>query len=156
MRILIDGDGCPVVPLVLKAAQKHDIPVILVWDEAHLSQWPGVETVTVSKGADSADFYIVNRAAKGDVVVTQDYGLAAMCLAKQAYPLHQDGMAYTAQNMDGLLAQRHVAKKIRQGGGRLKGPKKRTPAQDKQFMESLEHLLIQLLDQEKERVSKSL
>lgn len=141
MRILIDGDGCPVVGLALKAAAQRGIPVTLVCDQAHAFSDGGMEVIRVLKGADSADFALVNRAGPGDVVVTQDYGLAAMCLAKKALAIRQDGLVYTGENMDGLLAQRHEAKKIRRGGGRLKGPKKRTPDQDKQFWEAFTRLL---------------
>ena len=85
--------------------------------------------------------WIRDRVKPGDVVVTQDYGLAAMCLARNARVLSQDGMEYTADNIDGLLLARHTAKKIRSGGGRLKGPKKRTKAQDEAYAAALNKLL---------------
>lgn len=94
-----------------------------------------------SKGADSVDFALVNLVRPGDVVVTQDYGLAAMCLARSALALNQDGMEYTADNIDALLLARHTAKKIRNAGGRLKGPAKRTAAQDEDFSAALVRLL---------------
>lgn len=97
--------------------------------------------MTVSKGADSVDFALVNRLAPGDVVITQDYGLAAMCLAKRAKVLHQDGMRYSPDNIDALLLARHTARKIRQAGGRLRGSAKRKPEQDRAFEEALERLL---------------
>ena len=100
----------------------------------------GATTITVSKGADSVDFALVNRIHAGDLVVTQDYGLAAMCLSKQAIPIHQDGMVYTDDNIEGLLFFRAAAKKIRNAGGRLKGAPKRTKEQDKAFAAALERL----------------
>ena len=113
MRLLIDADACPVVDRAIDAAARRNIPVTLVCDDAHQMSRAHAETVTVSRGADSADFALVNLTHRGDIVVTQDYGLAAMCLAKGARILHQDGREYTDQNIDGLLAFRHEAKKFR-------------------------------------------
>ena len=97
--------------------------------------------MTVSKGADSVDFALVNRVEPGDIAVTQDYGLAAMCLAKRALPLSQDGLLYTEENIGTLLQSRYAAQKIRRSGGRLKGPKKRTSEQDAAFERTLRRLL---------------
>ncbi len=141
MRVLIDADGCPVVDLAVELCRRHGTPCLLFCDTAHVFVKPGAETITVSQGADSADFALVNRAAAGDVVVTQDYGLAAMCLARGAVPVSQDGMVYSDDNIDGLLSQRHTAKKVRRAGGRLKGPHKRLPEQDQQFLETFSGLL---------------
>ena len=95
----------------------------------------------VEKGADSVDFKIVNLVGEGDIVVTQDYGLAAMCLARKAIPVSQNGLVYTDKNIDQLLFTRYVSKKIRNAGGRMKGPSKRTPEQDKAFEAVLERLI---------------
>ena len=138
MEIWIDADGCPVTALTAALAQQYKIPCTILCDTAHVLQYPGAKTITVSKGADSVDFALVNRVQKGDLVVTQDYGLAAMCLARQAYAMHQDGGQYTPDNMDGLLAARHTARCIRRQGGRLRGAPKRTPAQDQAFCRALE------------------
>lgn len=129
------------VDLAIAAARWRGVPCLLICDTAHVLDRPGAETITVSKGPDSADLALVNRAQAGDVVVTQDYGLAAMCLAKGARALNQDGLVYTAENIDGLLAQRHMAKKVRAAGGRLKGPHRREKAQDTAFQQALERLL---------------
>jgi uncharacterized protein YaiI (UPF0178 family) len=87
------------------------------------------------------DFALVNLVQKSDVVVTQDYGLTAMCLARDAVPVHQNGMIYTNDNIDALLHQRHAAQKIRRGGGRLKGPPKRGAEEDRAFETALENIL---------------
>ena len=142
MKILIDADGCPVVDSTLACARQKGIEVLLICDTAHYFEREGAKTITVSKGADSADFRLVNLIEKGDLVITQDYGLAAMALAKQAVVLNQDGMRYTADNIDALLLARHTARKIRRGGGRLKGPAKRTKAQDDAFREALCAVLV--------------
>jgi hypothetical protein len=143
MKILIDADGCPVVEVALRCARRRGVEVLLICDTAHFFEREGAQTVTVSKGADSADFRLVNMIKPCDLVVTQDYGLAAMALARQAVVLNQDGMRYTDDNIDALLLARHTARKIRMGGGRLKGPPKRTQAQDEAFQEALCALLAQ-------------
>lgn len=138
IRILIDADGCPVVDRALLLAKKYEIEAIIICDTAHVFEKEGAETVVVPKGADSVDFRLVNMARQGDIVITQDYGLAAMCLAKGAVPINQNGMLYTERNIDSLLSFRHISKKIRAGGGRLKGPPKRTREQNEAFSSALE------------------
>ncbi|MEG1578983.1 MAG: DUF188 domain-containing protein, partial [Oscillospiraceae bacterium] len=103
MRILIDADGCPVVDIAISVAREHQIECLLLCDTSHVFEKPGVQTLTFSKGADSVDFALVNLLHPGDLVITQDYGLAAMCLARKARVLHQDGMEYTNDNIDALL-----------------------------------------------------
>lgn len=141
MRILIDADGCPVVRLAVDCAGRHGVPVTLVCDSAHLFDLPGAETVTVTKGSDSADFRLVNLICPGDIVITQDYGLAAMALARRASVLNQNGLIYTNENIDSLLLARHTSRKLRSAGVRLKGPSKRTKEQDAAFLRTFEGLL---------------
>ena len=140
MRILIDADGCPVVDIAVRLAKKHNIECLILCDTSHVFEKDGASTLTFSKGADSVDFALVNLLRMGDIVITQDYGLAAMCLARSAIVISQDGMEYTSDNIDALLLARHTAKKIRNSGGRLKGPSKRTSAQDSAFEKKLESL----------------
>lgn len=141
MRILIDADGCPVVDITVRLAVKYGIECIILCDTSHEFKRDGATTVVVEKGADSVDFKIVNLVSEGDIVVTQDYGLAAMCLARKAIPVSQNGMVYTDKNIDQLLFTRYVSKKIRNAGGRMKGPSKRTPEQDRAFETALEKLI---------------
>ncbi|MPM21522.1 hypothetical protein SDC9_67966 [bioreactor metagenome] len=148
MKILIDADGCPVVDIAVRTAKKYGTQCLILCDTSHVFDKNGAETQIFSKGADSVDFALVNRVSAGDIVVTQDYGLAAMCLSRNAVVLSQDGMQYTAANIDSLLLARYTAQKIRNSGGRLKGPAKRTPAQDRNF----EAELIRLLEEKKRPV----
>lgn len=141
MTILVDADGCPVVDRTVRIASAHKIECILLCDTSHVFEKPGARTIMVSKGADSVDFALVNMVKPGDIVVTQDYGLAAMCLARRAVPLSQNGMVYTGDNIDALLNARHVSRRIRMAGGRLKGPSKRTAEQDTAFERKLDELL---------------
>lgn len=140
-RILIDADGCPVVDETIKIAKQFGLDCLILCDTSHRIEREDAQTLVFSKGADSVDFALVNLIHPRDVVVTQDYGLAAMCLARSAIVLNQDGMEYTADNIDALLLSRHTAKKIRNSGGRLKGPAKRTAAQDDAFSAALIQLL---------------
>ena len=141
MRIFIDADGCPVVDLTVKLARQRQIPCLILCDTAHWIEREGAETITVSKGADSVDFALVNRVRPGDIVITQDYGLAAMCLSRRARVLNQNGLEYTEDNMDGLLEQRHHHKKLLRAGKHLKGPARRTKEQDEAFGVALERVL---------------
>jgi len=141
MRLLIDADGCPVVDICVRLAVSHSVECLILCDTSHHFEKAGAVTMTFSKGADSVDFALVNMLVPGDIVVTQDYGLAAMCLARGAAAVSQDGMEYTDDNIDALLLARQTAGKIRRGGGRLKGPAKRRPEQDTAFEQKLGELL---------------
>ena len=92
------------------------------------------------KGTDSVDFALVNRVKPGDVVVTQDYGLASMCLAKCARVLNQNGLEYTADNIDALMLRRYENKKLLRAGKHPKGSPKRTKEQDAKFADTLEKI----------------
>ena len=141
MTLYVDADGCPVVNIAVKLAGRYGVACVLLCDTAHALRRPGARTVTVSKGADSVDFALVNLVKPGDLVVTQDYGLAALCLARGAKALNQNGRIYDENNIDSLLGMRHISKKVRRAGGRMKGPPKRTKEQDEWFEQSLERLL---------------
>ena len=143
MKVLIDADACPVVDIAVSACKNHGATCILCCDTAHTIRRDGAETLVFDKGADSVDFALANRVETGDIVVTQDYGLASMCLAKGARVLHQDGWEYTAYNIDALLFSRHEARKFRASGGRTKGPTKRKPEQDAAFKAAINSLLQQ-------------
>lgn len=137
MKILIDADGCPVVDIAVRLSKRYALPCLILCDTAHEFHREGAETLVFDKGADSVDYALVSRISPGDIVITQDYGLASMCLARQARVLHQDGWEYTPDNIDALLLVRHDSRKFRASGGRTKGLKKRTPAQNDAFEAAL-------------------
>ncbi len=137
MKILIDADGCPVGDISIDVAKEYNMECVILCDTAHFFERSGASTITVSKGPDRVDFKLVNVLQKGDIVVTQDYGLAAMCLAREAFAINQNGLIYDSFNIDSLLNSRYNAKKVRAAGGRIKGPSKRRPEQDKEFRNSL-------------------
>lgn len=141
MKIYIDADGCPVVRETVEIANRFKIPVIIVCDAAHHFMMEGVEVMTVMQGADAVDYAIINRLHPGDLVITQDYGLGALVLAKKGFAMNQNGKIYDNDNIDQLLFSRHLSQKLRQSGERLKGPKKRTKEDTHQFIEALTKFL---------------
>ena len=149
MRLLIDADGCPVTRIAVRAAKQHNLDCTIICDTAHRIEYDGAETIIVDKGADSADYRLVNLVQAGDLVVTQDYGLAAMCLSRNAIVLNQDGKQYTEENISGLLEFRAASAKYRRAGGRMKGMPKRTAQQDRDFENALVHILEPEKDESK-------
>lgn len=141
MQVLIDADGCPVVDIAIGLCRAYSMPCLLLCDTAHEFHREGARTMVVDQWADSVDYALANRVRPGDIVITQDYGLASMCLARGARVLHQDGWEYTPDNMDALLLVRHNSRKLRASGGRTRGPKKRTHAQDDAFEAAFRKLL---------------
>lgn len=144
MHIYIDADACPVTGIAENIAKAHGVPVTLLCDTNHVLASDYSEVVVIGAGADAVDFALINRCKAGDIVVTQDYGVAAMALSKGARAIHQSGMVYTEENIDGLLAQRHMAKEARRASSKnhLKGPKKRTKQDDLEFKKAFESLII--------------
>lgn len=143
MKIYVDADACPVVRIVEQVAKEKGIEVTLLCDTNHVLNSDYSEIKIIGAGADAVDFALINLCHRGDVVVTQDYGVAAMALGKGAYGIHQSGRWYTQDNIDRLLMERHLNKAVRRASSKnhTKGPKKRTSEDDKNFKESFEKLL---------------
>lgn len=141
MKILIDADGCPVVKQATQIAKKNDIEVVIFCDTSHIISSDYAQIITVSKGADSVDFALVNKVQSGDIVVTQDYGLAAMVLSKGGRAITQNGMIISDSNLGLLLTTRYESKKARMSGTHLKGPKKRSAQNDEAFIKSFKSML---------------
>ena len=141
--ILVDADACPVVPIIIRVAKEFNILVTLFCDTNHIMQSDYAQIRIIGAGADAVDFALINACSQNDIVVTQDYGLAAMVLSKQAYAIHQSGRWYTAENIDTLLAERHIDKKARMSKAKhhLKGPRKRSAEDDRRFEESFRKLI---------------
>ncbi len=147
MKIYVDADACPVTRIVERVARKHELPVTLMCDTNHMLSSDYSEVKVISAGADAVDFALTNICQKGDIVVSQDYGVAAMVLGKGAYAIHQSGRWYTNDNIDQLLMERDICKKIRRSNSRshVKGPSKRTADDDRRFEESFEKLIQKYL-----------
>lgn len=141
MKILIDADGCPVVDYAVDAASKNFIECLLFCDTSHIIEKEHSTTIICPKGPDSVDFSLLNYTQKNDIVVTQDYGLASMCLVKKAFPINQNGLLYTEENINALLMSRYISKKARLAGAKIKGPAKRKPEQNEKFKKALENLI---------------
>lgn len=143
MKILVDADACPVIPIVERVAKQQNIEVILLCDTNHILHSDYSEVKIIGAGADAVDFALVNLCNKGDIVVTQDYGVAAMILGKGAVGIHQSGRWYTNDNIDQMLMERHINKKARRSKGKhhIKGPAKRTEEDDKRFEKSFVQLI---------------
>ena len=146
MRIHIDADACPVTRIAEGIAKKYSIPVTLLCDTNHVLTSDYSEVKVIAAGADAVDIALINLCQRGDVVITQDYGVAALALGKGARAIHQSGKCFTDDNIDGLLMDRHLAKKARRSGKHhLKGPAKRTDEDDRRFAESFEKLIQEAL-----------
>jgi uncharacterized protein len=146
MRIYIDADACPVVRIAEKIAIKYEIPVTLLCDTNHVLSSDYSQIKIIGAGPDAVDFALVNLCKAGDIVITQDYGVAAMALGKGAYCIHQSGRWYTDDNINSMLNERYMAKKARMASSKnhLKGPRKRTAEDDKRFEESFEKLILKV------------
>lgn len=143
MQILVDADSCPVVGIVEKIAKQNSISCMLLCDTNHVINSNYSQVKIIGAGADAVDFALINICHKGDIVVSQDYGVAAMALGKGAYAIHQSGKWYTNDNIDQLLMERYLAKKARMGKSKhhLKGPSKRTGEDNKRFEASFIRLV---------------
>ena len=148
--LYIDADACPVTAEALAVARRAGVPVVIAGNStqnleprtpsaAKKGFW--VDTLQVSCGADSADFAIVERLEPGDVVVTQDIGLAAMVLGRGARAIGVRGRVYSTATIDSDLFIRSEEKKVRRAGGRTKGPAAFTEKDRRRFVENLEGLL---------------
>ena len=145
MRIYVDADACPVVHETEQIAKRQGLPVTLLCDTNHILTSDYSEVRIIGAGADAVDLALINLCHQGDIVVTQDYGVAALALGKRAYAIHQNGWQYTAENIDRLLMERHLAQKARRSKQKvhLRGPAKRTAEDDERFKDGLERLLVE-------------
>ena len=146
MIVYVDADACPVTRIAERIAKNYGVPVTLLCDTNHQLTSDYSTVKVIGAGSDAVDISLINLCHQGDIVVTQDYGVAALALGKRAWAIHQSGKWYTDENIDGLLMERHLAKKARRSGKHhLKGPAKRTEEDDKRFAESFERLILETL-----------
>lgn len=141
MKIYIDADGCPVVDIAISIAREKNLDIVIVKNYAHVIENDYAEIISVDISRDSADFYIVNKLRENDIVVTQDYGLATMCLSKNARVINENGLIYTSENIEGLLNRRHLHRELRSQGKFHSKSKKRTSSLDKAFIKGLNSLI---------------
>lgn len=141
MQILVDADACPVKEIIVKIAKQYKLPVTMLIDTSHELNDGYSTVITVDKARDSVDIALINLVKSGDIVVTQDYGVAAMALGKKAKVLNQNGLIYNDDNIDKLLFERHLGQKIRRAGGRTANVKRRTDEDNEKFERALTGLL---------------
>ena len=143
MKIYVDADACPVLRIVERLASKYEIECTLLCDTNHVLTSEYSDVIVVGAGADAVDFKLISLLSRDDICVSQDYGVAAMALGKGCYAIHQSGKWYTKENIDQMLMERHLAKKVRRSTKKhhMKGPAKRTLEDDKRFEESFEKML---------------
>ena len=127
----------PSIGVIEDTARHYQIPCILVSDDSHQLMSSYSTVITVSKGYQSVDMWLVNHLEKGDIVITQDYGVAVLALTKGTKVISPKGMIYTNQNIDTLLEQRHQNQKLIRQKKYGKGPKKRTSKDEEQLKKSL-------------------
>ena len=137
MRIIVDGDACPGISIIENIAKKYSLELIVYSDIHHVIRLNYGEVKIVDSGFQSVDMYVMNNSKKNDVVISQDYGVAAICLGKGAFVLNPEGYSYTNENIDRMLHERHISQKIRQSGGRTTNPKKRTKEDDLRLEKNL-------------------
>jgi uncharacterized protein len=143
--IWIDGDGCPreVVRFTLEEGERRGVTVVLVTNVHHETKAPN--RLVVDGSAQAVDLAIINRMKAGDMVITQDIGLAAMVLGKKGFALHPGGEEYRTEEMPLVLEMRESAAKHRRGGGRTRGPKKRTAQDETRFQQALRGLMERII-----------
>lgn len=141
MDIFVDADGCPVVDIAIRVAQEKNINIIVVKNYAVQLHDDYAEIITVDVSRDSADYYIANRIKKGDILISQDHGLAAMCLARAAICLNQNGFIISNDNIDSMLNRRHLNQKLRREQKIYTKFKKRNPQADEDFEKALRRLI---------------
>jgi uncharacterized protein YaiI (UPF0178 family) len=138
----VDADACPVKMEIVNIAKEFHCLVVMVASVAHeIQPYPQVEVIKVDSSSQSVDLYIINRIRKGDILVTGDFGLAAIVLGKKAYVISPYGKEYLQNNIDMMLEERHVHAKIRRAGGRTKGPKAFGKEERQRFHISITNLL---------------
>jgi uncharacterized protein YaiI (UPF0178 family) len=147
MKILVDADACPVKNIIVEIAKECSIKVIMLIDTSHILNDGYSEIITVEKGKDSVDMALINRVVKNDIVVTQDYGVAAMAISKHAFAINQNGLIYDNENIDRLLFERFLSQKVRRSGGRTINSRKRAIVDDDKFKVSFRSLILDALKQ---------
>jgi hypothetical protein len=145
--IFIDADACPVTRDAIAVARSYSLPVVLVANQSqNLARYAGragVEILQVASGRDSADFAMVPRLAKEDIVVTGDIGLAAMALGRGCRALSPRGRQYLPATIDAELAVRHAEQRHRRAGGRTTGPNPFLEEDRQRFREVLARLVCE-------------
>ena len=141
MKIIVDGDSSPVLNLVTTTAKEYGLELLIVKNYNHNIESDYGVVVTVDNIKEAADLYIANHIEKGDILVTQDYGLASMVLGKSTYVINPSGKILDDSNIDLLLNQRHINKELRQKHNIYSKFKKRDRKDNISFEDNLIYLI---------------
>ena len=146
VKIVVDADACPVKAEIISVAERFGVDVLIVasYDHRMPPSDGRVTVVQVDRSDQSVDLYIANRIGRGDVLVTQDFGLATIGLSKGAIALSNRGQEYRDETIGFLLERRHELAKQRRGGKYSKGPRPFTEEDKTFFLQSLTKVLIRL------------
>jgi uncharacterized protein YaiI (UPF0178 family) len=145
MKILVDGDACPVKSEIMKVAEQYDIDVVIVYSISHhgnSNEYEKAQKIMVDNESQAADMAIINKVTYDDIVVTGDFGLASLVLAKRACAISFSGKVYDNYNIDKLLFERFLSAEIRRSGGKAKGPSKRTSEDNRKFYQVFKSLIL--------------
>ena len=141
MAIIVDGDGCAGRDIIEEVAKKYSVPLKIYCDIHHVINSDYGEVIVMDSGFQAVDMRVANEAKKGDIVVTQDYGVAAMVLGKKSYAISPKGYIFSDNNIDKLLFERHISAKVRRGGGKTGKHKKRNEDDDINLKDNLIRLV---------------
>ena len=145
----MDGDACPksVRAIIGELARKYNCEMIIVASINHNIEGDG-RHVIVGNESQAVDFAVINMTEAGDIVVTQDWGLAAIILGRGAGALSPHGRVYRRERIGFLLEERHIKAEFRRTGGRTKGPSPRTRTDDERFGWALERMMQEMSEEE--------
>ena len=144
MKVLIDADACPRgVRAIVRSYSRFMGTVLTVASFHHY--YPEEDHLLVGDEAQAADVALLNQAEKGDLIVTQDWGVAAVACGKGVAVLDPKGRVFKPATIDFLLEERHLKAEYRRRGGRTRGPAARTKADDQRFQRAFEGLVREIV-----------
>ncbi len=141
MKIVVDGDACPAKEIIRSLALQFQVEVHIFVDSSHFFVDDFFIIHVVSKGKDAVDIALINFMDKGDLIITQDYGVATMALTRTTHVVNPLGFLYTANNIDELLFKRHITQRARRSGYASSKIKKRSSENDLNFHKVLHTIL---------------
>ncbi len=143
MRILVDADACPVKQIIEDVARNFSLELIFVVNPHHMLESRHGKIIQVDGDSQAVDLALVNMTSTGDIIVTQDYGLAGMITARRAFVIHPNGWLYKPEQIDAMLMQRYLNAKARRAGYKTINPKRRSAKDDELFRKNLVKLIME-------------
>jgi uncharacterized protein YaiI (UPF0178 family) len=141
IRIFVDADACPVKQEIVQAGTGFHVDIYFIASYAHQSESHSGNWIYVDSFKDQVDFYIYKHVRKGDIVVTQDMGLASLLVKQGVRVLSPRGTILRDEQMDTILYNRYMSAKLRRNGTYTKGPKAFSAEDRKRFLQELKKIL---------------